>query len=278
MCSVTSLAYNVTTEFDNKTMDDDVPTWEIGNSWNYDISKLYFKLNQSGQSMTLDISISDLLVDVLGTTDTAYRTTVSGNIGGIFDYDDGANTTLGGILFITKISGDLNIRITDLAAEQANIVIRSIALVLEHPFFIPIPIPIPLTITINIVQDTPRPLIDFPLYDGKEGIIPETNISANIKVDSIVLKILHSIMSDFPEEIYLEQTITLPMLLYTIKEELVSVEAGNFTAYKIEFFQGLFGSLYYAPVVGNYIKAVAEINEMDFQLKIKGELKDTNYI
>jgi hypothetical protein len=271
------IAYNITNDVvNNITIDDDVPVWENGNSWRYNIAKFSFQLNQSGQTMSLDMSLSDLLISVIGSTDTSYSVTVSGNIGGLFDYDDGAGTKLGGILFITKISGDLQIRQADLAAEQTNMVIRSIALVLEHPLA-PLPIPIPLKITININQETPRPLIDFPLYDGKEGLIPETNITANVRVESLVLKILHSFISNFPEEIYIEQNVTLPMLMYTAKEELVSVEAGNYTAYNIEFFQGLLGSIYYAPEVGNYIKAVAEINTMEIMLDIKGELKDTTY-
>jgi hypothetical protein len=266
----------MTTEVDNIAMDDDVPVWEIGDSWRYNIAKISLQLNQSGQQMSLDMSMTDLLIDLLGTTATSYKLAVSGNVNGLFDYDDGAGTTIGGILFITKLNGELKINQTNIACEHANFVIRSIALVLEHPLA-PIPLPIPLTITINIVQDSPRSLIDFPLYDGKEGIIPETNLAANIRVESFVLKLLHSLISDFPEEIYVEQNVTLPMLLYTATEEQVSVEAGNYTAYNIEFFQGLFGSLYYAPAVGNFIKAVAEIFTMDIMLDVKAELKDTTY-
>jgi len=276
MFSMTSLAYNVKNDVETIKLDDDVPVWETGNSWRYNIAKLSFQLNQSGQMMSLDMSLPDLLIEVLGATSTSYNLAVSGNINGLFDYDDGAGTTIGGILFITKMNGELKIRQIDLAAEQANLVIKSIALVLEHPLA-PIPIPIPLKITINILQENPRPLIDFPLYDGKEGIISETYIAANIRVESFVLRLLHSIINDFPEEIYVEQNVTLPMLLYTANEEQISVEAGNYTAYNIGFFQGLLGSIYYAPAAGNYIKAVAEINTMDIMLDIKGELKDTTY-
>jgi hypothetical protein len=276
MFSVTGLAYNVTTEIENISMDDDVPVWENGDSWKYNIAKISFQLNQSGQLMSLDMSMTDLLIDVIGSTETSYKLAVSGNVNGLFDFDDGAGTTIGGILFITKVNGELKINKSDLAADNANFVIRSIALVLEHPLA-PIPIPIPLTITINIIQETTRPLIDFPLFDGKEGIIPETNLAANIRVESFVLKLLHSLISDFPEEIYVEQNVTLPMLMYTAKEEQVSVDAGNYTAYNIEFFQGLLGSIYYAPAAGNYIKAVAEINTMDIMLDVKAELSDTTY-
>jgi hypothetical protein len=277
MGSVPGLGINLNNEKGSTTIDDDVPTWDESDSWRYGIGNIFFQLNQSGQFMTLDMSIDELLVDVLGSTDTSYQLSISGDIGGIFDYDDGAGTTLGGILFITKISGDLQINKSDLACKQANIVIRSIALLLEHPFMFPIPIPLPLTLTIDVLQDTPRPLIDFPLFDGKQGILPETSISTSIRVESIVLRILSSILPDIPEEIYIEQNVSLPMLMYTATEEQVPVHAGNYTAYKIEFFEGIFGSLYYAPAAGNYIKAVAEINTEEIIVEIKGELKETTY-
>ena len=231
--SIHGLAFNIKTETENLTIDDDVPTWEKGNFWRYNIGKLHFELNNSGQIVVLDLSLNDLLVTVDGITATTYNMGISGNIGGIFDFDSGNGTTLGGILFISKVSGTLQISQVNLSAEEANIVIRSIALLLEHPLMFNIPIPIPLTITINIVQDTPRPLIDFPLYDGKEGIIPETNLSASIKLESILLKVLHSLLGIFPEEIYMEQNITLPTLMYTANEEVVSTPDGNYTAYNI---------------------------------------------
>ena len=276
ICSIPGLAYNISTETDKITIDDDVPIWEIGDSWRYNIGKLKLQLNNSGQIISLDLSLNDLLIRVDGITTTSYKMSVSGNIGGIFDFDDGG-TSLGGILFITKISGSLQIRQADLAAEQANLVIKSIAILLEHPLILPIPIPFPLTITINIIQDTPRSLIDFPLYNGKEGIISETSLSTSLKIESIVLRILHSFISDVPEEIYFEQIVDLPMLMYSATEEDITVSGKNYTAYNIDFFQGLIGSIYYAPSVGNYLKANTEIKTNDIEIIIKGELTETTY-
>lgn len=275
--SIHALAFNIKSKTDDFTIDDDVPIWESGNFWRYNIGHLFFELNNSGQIISLDLTLNDLLVTVDGKTTTSYNMGLSGNIGGIFDFDSGDGTTLGGILFISKVSGSFKISQTNLSAEETNIVIRSIALLLEHPLMFNIPIPIPLTITINIVQDTPRPLIDFPLYDGKEGIIPETNLSTNIKLESILLKVLHSLIGIFPEEIYMEQNITLPMLMYTANEEVVSTPDGNYTAYNIEFFEGLLGSIFYAPLAGNYIKVTAEIDTPEISMEIKGELLETSY-
>jgi len=274
---MSGLAYNITTEVEKTQIDDDVPIWDDGDAWRYNIGRLFFQLNQSGQFIKLDLSLDNLLADVIGVSATSYKIGISGNIAGIFDYDDASGTTLGGILFMTRVSGDLQIRQADLAAEEATIVIKSIALLLEHPISLPIPIPIPLTITITIIQETPRPLIDFPLYDGKIGVIPETDLITKIKVESIVLRILHAFIPDIPEEIILEQNVTLPMLLYSATEEEITVSGGNYTAYNINFYEGLLGSIFYAPTAGNYVKALADISTPEIMLSIKGELKETTY-
>ena len=278
LSSISGVAYRTTTETEKATMDDDVPIWEMGNSWRYEIVGLSLELNQSGEVFKLDLSMKDLTTRVGGLTSTYYNLDVSGKISGLFDYNDGKDTKLGGILFITRISsGTINIRQNDLSCDEANIVISSIAILFEHPLFLPIPIPLPLTITLNIKQEVPRPLIDFPLYDGKEGIIPETNISTNIKVESILLSILNKINSDFPEEVIFYQNFTLPMLLYSVNEEQLSVAGKTYTVYNIEFFEGLLGSIYYAPAAGNYVKASAEIDSNGLKFSLSGELKETTY-
>jgi len=135
-----------------------------------------------------------------------------------------------------------------------------------------------LKISMNVLQTMPRPLIDFPLYDGKINILSDAQISVNIKLESIVLKILHIFKPDIPEEILLDKEIGLPMLPYNATMEQVTVEAGTYDAYNIKFLEGLFGSIYYAPAVGNIIKAEANM-EIPDQLLVDfhGELKETNY-
>ena len=92
------------------------------------------------------------------------------------------------------------------------------------------------------------------------------------------LRILHIFKPEIPEEIFLEQNVSLPMVVYTATQENITVEAGDFTAYKIEFFEGLLGSMYYAPAAGNIIKADAELSMPEIAVSFHGELKDTNYI
>jgi hypothetical protein len=259
-------------------MDDDVPTWNLGHQWIYDINKFLVQVNASGQFIELSLAVNDLKLEVTSETQTSYGVDISGKISGTFYYDDGAGITLGGSLIFTSLNGILNIRKADLAAQRESIKIRSIALLTNHPLPINIPIPLPLTITIEVVQPTPRPILDFPLVDGKMGLINGSNISANIKVESIVLKILSIINPDIPPEIIFDQEMELPPLLYSATLEEVTVPAGVFDAYNILFYEGLLGSVYYSPAAGSIIKAQAllDIPDMLF-LDFEGKLQSTTY-
>jgi hypothetical protein len=281
MCSIPGLALNVETikQTEIALMDDEVPIWEVDNSWGYDIDKISFQLNQSGKSLILNLSTDNLLnVKVKTITETSYQLSISGKLEGEFNYKDETGTNIGGLLFFTRItSGNLQIRIADLAAEEVKIIIKTIALVFEHPLFIPVPIPIPLEITISITPDTPRPLIDFPLYNGKIGLISESNLSITITAGSIILQILNFIKPDFPSEINFDQKVALPMLLYNTTEEEVTVGETTYTAYNIGYYLGLIGSIYYAPLAGNIVKAIAEIKTNDIIFELQGELKESTY-
>lgn len=260
------------------SMDDPTPTWSLGNIWTYDINTIEFQLNESGQTIELSLAVNDLKLDVSSETQTAYVLDLSGKISGSFAYDDGAGMTLGGNLYFTSFSGVLNVGKDNLTAHRENIVIKSIALLTEHPIPIPLPLPIPLKITIEVDHPTPRPLMVFPLFDGKVVLVEEIQIMANIKVESIVLTILNLINPEIPAEIVLDQTLDLPQLLYNATLEEVTVTAGIYDAYKLAFFQGLLGSLYYAPIAGNLIKAEAELDVPgSFYLNFEGELKSTTY-
>jgi len=280
MCSIPGLALKIEPikQTELVSIDDDVPVWDVGNSWGYDIEKLSFQLNQSGRSLVLNLSSDSILdVKVKDTSETSYKLGISGKLDGVFIYSDETGVNIGGPLFFTRISGNLQIRQSDLAAESTKININTVALVLDHPLFIPVPIPIPLDIEIIFSPNMSRPLIDFPLYDGKLGLISDTNLSVSINAGSIILKILHFIKSDFPSEIFFDQEVNIPMLLYTAAEEMITVGEKTYTAYNIEYFQGLIGSIYYAPLAGNIIKAEAEISTNNIIFELNCELKETTY-
>ncbi len=282
ICSITGVAQNI--KSDKKTIinnmnsfEDDVPVWTVGNLWKYRIDTFLVNFNDSGKQVKLDFSINNLDVEVKGTTTTSYELDASGKFSGSFEYDDGAGMRLSGNLYFTRATGLMLIRQEDLTAEEENIVIKTFAIITEHPLPLSFPIPLPMTITLKIAHVTPRPFVDFPLYDGKQGMLNVLNLSGDIKTESFVLKILHIIFPQVPEEIALAQEISLPALAYNTTVEEVTVTAGTFTAYKIQFFEKLFGSIYYAPAAGNIIKAEAEMDTEGIFVSFNGELKDTNY-
>jgi hypothetical protein len=283
ICSFSAIAktnvYNPISEKINAlNMDDDVPTWAVNNYWTYDVDTLTFDIIQEAQIINLNLTVNNLKLKVISTDSDIYTLDVSGKIAGSFLYDDGVSTRLVGNLYFTSFSGIIQVRQSDLALENGKLVIRSIALLKEHPLAIKIPIPIPLTITLNLENNLPRPFIDFPLSDGKMGFVTESLVSANIKVESIVLKILNIFYPDVPPEVNFEQQVDVPELMYNATLENTTVIAGMFESYKIAFYEGLLGSVYYASVPGNLIKAEAELNIEDMiNFKFNGELKEFSY-
>ena len=262
-CVTGLIITNTLEEIKNLTVEDDAPVWELHNLWTYNVNRFQVNFFSSGALIGLDSSLDNFIVELIGLSESSYILKLSGRIKGYFQYDSGEGIVLKGNLLYTKVSGNLYLRQNDLAIEKLIFVIKGIVLLTENPLQIPIPIPIPLTITINVNQSTPRPFIDFPLYDGKQGLINETSITANIKFESIVLQILSLFIYGIPNEFFIEETLDIPMIDYLAESENISVGAGTFDAYNIKFAQDLFGSVYYAPSAGNFVKAEAVIEIPD---------------
>ena len=257
---------------------DEVPVWKPDDSWTFYVNRLQTNFSLTGAVITLDASMDNLTVKVIGYSELFYILGLSGDIKGNFYYESSEGMVVNGYLLFTKTSGNIYVRKNNLAIEKTQIVIKGIVLITRRPTQIPIPIPLPLTITINIKQNTTRPFIDFPLYDGKQGTINETVISIDIRFDSIVLQFLSFFFESIPYFIYYKQTYNIPMLNYTTKNENISVTAGMFNTYNISFSWDLFGSIYYAPLVGNIIKIESVLDIPDqFLVLCICELKDYNY-
>jgi len=275
---VTGKISNNFEDIKNFTVDDHAPVWEINDSWTYDINRFQANFSASGAHISLDSTLDDFTIEMIGYTDSSNIMDLSGRIKGYFEYESGEGIVLKGNFLFAKVSGNMYVRQNDLTNEKFYIVINGIVLLTKYPLQISIPIPIPLTITINVNQDIPRPIIDFPLYNGKQGLINETIISADIRFESVFLRILSLFFSDIPSDIYYKESFDIPMFDYSASTENISVEAGTFNAYKIQFAQGLVGSIYYSPSVGNFLKSEIVIEIPDqFMVLLIGELKNYNY-
>lgn len=274
----TTLDNKISEKIESLNINDDTPIWEIGDYWTYDISAFKIELNQTEQIINLDLTWDSLKLEVKTITTDTYTVDITGKIQGSFSYDIGTGKRLSGNLYFNRFSGNMQVRKSDLAFKKCILKLKSIALLKEHPLSIPISLPIPLTFTLNLENSVPRPLIDFPLFDGKMGLITESSISANITVESIILKILNIITPDIPPGIYFDYSMSIPELFYNATIDNITVKAGTFSAYNIVFYEGFIGSLFYAPTVGNVIKAQTEFSDSDMlNFKFHGELKEYSY-
>ena len=254
---------------------DDCPIWIVGDEWIYEMDAVYFELVSEGSPIIIDAAMKNLVFKVSSIDVSYYELDVSGDIQGSFYFDDGAGVKIGGELTRAELSGNVKIEKSTLAFVEANVIIDSHVIFTESPLPISIPIPLPITISFSVTHDDPRPLIDFPLSNGKAGTISEAYISANLKVESIILKIINIFIPEVPAEITFGLDTYLPGLLYSADLDVITVKAGTFDVYDIGFFEGLFGSIYYAPEVKNIVKIEVDF-ELPDELKIEffGELKN----
>ena len=270
---------NTSVENKNLVMEDDVPDWELGDLWVYDVSRLQVVFYASGAFIDLDTSMDDFTIELVGYTESSYILKLSGRIKGNFQYDSGEGIILKGDLLYTKVSGYAYFRQNDLANEAVQIFINGIVLLTEHPLMISIRIPMPLTITININKNNPRPFIDFPLYGGKQGQINEANIYTSIKFESIFLRILSIFFADIPSEILYEESYDIPKFNYLAETENISIGSETFYTYNISFAWDLYGSIYYTPSLRNIVK-IETVIEIPNQYKFLcvGDLIDYSYL
>ena len=257
------------------TFDDDVPSWQVDDEWIYELENINFEVISSGATISLHAAMKNLILKITKISGSSYELEVSGDIKGDFSYDLGEGTRIAGELSKTTISGSIKINIATLAFEEASLVIDTKMILREYPLPINIPIRIPFTITVSVVHDTPRPVIEFPLFDGKSGTITEAYVSISIKVESIILKLINIFVPDIPSEINYEMGSFLPSLFYEAVIEQITVLAGTFSAYHIGFLQGAIGAVYYAPERENIIKIEMNL-ELEDQLiiQVSGELKN----
>jgi len=292
-------------------LDDDVPIWELGDIWVYNIDDVDF-IDESGvNTMTAHLEFGDLTLEVEDVTSSSYILSFNVKLNGDFEiYSDDYLIELTGRisrLFATKIDGGLSVRKSDLSIEEINIDLTSLLRVkITEQSFVPIPIPalfVPLRVNLNCnFQDT-LPIINFPLSVEKTWTLPSITFSIDGQIRSIWLNIVNFVVRIVrifgidiipPEIASLLPRIDIGNLITALKGDNivfinssiwqetpllgvdtfgdVTVPAGTFSAYNIILPISL-GNLYYSPEVGNIVKMT--IGSLDAEINM--ELKDTNY-
>jgi hypothetical protein len=179
------------------SFEDDVPVWEVGDSWTYAMDNINFIIDDENLSenltITIQAEIANLTMEVIDDTGDLYQlqlkeTEIVGDYSIFVDFGDGPvlvegelrNTDFGGIIYFNK--SDLGI-----VEVEAFISGRLTIKVEEQPYFDLSLFPkIPVAASINgiIEFDTPYPLIDFPINVSKLWGLPATNISIGGTVES----------------------------------------------------------------------------------------------
>ena len=256
---------NETTNFD-----DDVPTWNDGDSWTYTINNFTVDYEVSGQKMFMDGKIDDFEWTVADTSGSTYEVDFTGKPTADYEiYLSSSSMTLWvtGTFkpALTRITGTITFTKSDLEIEDVYAEIKGITMAKISP--IPIPLPIPFKLTLNGDLSTVFPIFDFPLSTLKTWSLPDIDIEMNVQMGGIfgLIKIPVTFQTHYS---------WTPLAFWCWSKESITVEAGSFDAWKISSIIGGFFEYYYAPSVGNLVKIDATIPNGN----IHGELKSTNRI
>jgi len=251
-------------------LDDDAPTWNVGDSWTYTVDDFTVDYEVEGTKIYFDGEIDDFIWTVADTSGSAYTVDFTGKLNCVYEIFFSSSSgslylvgNMGNIL--TRMVGTLVFTKSDLQLKDITAEIKGITLAKISP--LPIALPIPFKATIDGDLSTDFPLFNFPLSSNKFWDLP--NIDIVMKMDIGGIFGLIKIPINFTTGYY-----WTPLAFHCKNKQSISVEAGTFDAWEIEStFFDLF-RYYYAPEVGNIIKIDATMPNGD----VHGELKSTNYV
>lgn len=269
--TIITSADTIDNEKTTANFNDDVPTWNEGNSWTFTVNDFWVDFNYGGNKISMNGKIDDFQWTVSDTSGSSYTVDIAGKITASFN----ALIPIGGLFL--NISGTLNPtwnRITgtiifgksNLEIEDFNAAITGIARIMFNP--IPINFPIPIKITADSVFSTPFPTFNFPLHILKFWNMPELDIDTNINIGGILGLI------KFPLPVMNVHYDWTPLAFSCLSQDNINVEAGNFDTWKIQSLLFGYFEYWYAPSVGNIVQI--EINMP--RGGITAELKSTNYV
>lgn len=292
----------------------DVPVWDIGDSWTYQIDDISIDYTTDTQSILLHGTITDFPLEVTSTTGDFYTLSFA--------------TTMDAIGYINAnpVEGPVNVSVTisDLAihgtvtVEKSSLGIKDIALsfdnqrisfnIIDQPY-VTLPswlriLSAKFTSDVDVNLDISVALLTFPLNIGMFWDLIPTSFSINGQIQSKLFNLLNFInniaklfgIELLPAEIAsllpiidFNEALTsfvgtnefeipgFPGLFYCPATETVTVPAGTYDAYNITLLGGI-GQCYFAPTAGNIIQLRGDFQEfIPFVKSIDLTLKNTNY-
>ena len=268
----------------------DVPVWQIGDVWTYQVDDISFNFSSETQSVFLSASIAELPLEVTDTTGDFYtlsfETTMDGQ-GHIYaDQGDGP-VNIEVTLTSLEISGTVRIEKSTLGIKDITISFDKQKLtfnIIDQPY-LPLPswlriISAKITSDVDVNCDTSIALLSFPLNTGVYWNLTATNFSVDGQIQSFFFKVIY-FLNNFAKLfgkgfLPLEVAALLPVIdinealttflggnvfqipafakaFFCPNTETINIPAGTYEAYNITLMSGV-GQCYYAPTAGNVIK------------------------
>jgi hypothetical protein len=252
------------------TLNDDVPIWQVGDSWTYTVNNLTVNYDNSGQKILVNGRIDDFTWTVVDTSDsTCYKVNFTGkltasytlklsSISGNLDCQGTVKKTL------TRLKGTMLFTKSDLQIHDITAEAKGLTAVIIAPLKHSLPFPFKLTVYGDFSEDFP--LFDFPLNPDKYWNLPHMEITMQAIAGGI-FGIFH-----YPVSISTEYW-WLPFAFHCQDKQDITVPAGTYSAYTITSLFGEYFTYYYAPAAGNLIKIDATLQNG----AVSAELKATTY-
>jgi hypothetical protein len=260
-----------TTEKSNPIINqsDDVPIWEVGDSWTFFVSEFTVNYTYGDLNIVMDGQIDDFKWTVSDTSGSSYIVDITGKVSATFacafPIGDNVLNVNGDINPArNKITGKIVLTKSNLEIEDFNAEIKGIASVQIEP--LPIKLPLPIKITADADLSTVFPLFNFPLHLLKFWNMPDLDITMYTTFGGMfgIIKI--------PITFYVSYS-WMPLAFSILVQESITVPAGTYDAWRIQSLIGDYFVYYYAAEVGNLIKIDVNMPSGGIQ----AELIDTNF-
>jgi hypothetical protein len=258
-----NLPYNTT------SFDDDVPEWQVGDTWTYTIDSVIVDYDQSGQKISIDGRIDDFTWKVTDASGDYYTLSISGKLTATYDIYLSSQTLTLHLVgsfkpTLTRLVGTIQLTKSSLQVHDLSIQLKGIssAKINSIPFSIPLFFKL---ITEGELSDD-FPLFEFPLYGLKLWNMPDLQLT----MSSTFGGLFGLIQIPFTIGVHYSW---IPFAFICHDKQDVNVEAGTYSAYKITSLIGDYFEYYYAPSAGNIVKFDVILTNGEAH----GELKSTNY-
>lgn len=231
----------------------DVPTWEVGDSWTYD-TRYYQAVKENNTIVAVWDGSLELTLEVIDDTGDMYTLHANAKpVQGLFDLPGKID------MKTTRFSYfDTTVKLykSNLAIIENEYMFKAILLLTLGP--IPLPIPIQMQVYMLSKFEPAWELLPFPLYDGKTGYTPQSNL--NQTWDMNMFWGIIPVQSDSNEGWVGNAT-------YQCVNESITVPAGTYDVYRInssvkfnEYGEDWYRS-YYCEDVGNIVKCAYNLDQ-----------------